>query len=74
MVEGHRVFTQLDVIDNLLLAAYDLPRGERNARVEEVLTLFPEIAAKRHERAAWLPADSSRCLRWRKGWCGGRGS
>ena len=27
VVEGHRVFTQLDVIDNLLLAAYDLPRG-----------------------------------------------
>ncbi len=27
VVEGHRVFTQLDVIDNLLLAAYDLPRA-----------------------------------------------
>jgi branched-chain amino acid transport system ATP-binding protein len=62
VVEGHRVFTQLDVIDNLLLAAYDLPRAERNARVEEVLTLFPEIAAKRHERAAWLSGGQQQML------------
>src|ERR1700719_1564280 len=26
VIEGHRVFTQLAVLDNLLLAAYDLPR------------------------------------------------
>src|SRR5215471_2518672 len=54
VVEGHRVFTQLSVLDNLLLAAYDLPRSERAARVEDVLELFPEIAAKQRERAAWL--------------------
>ena len=47
VVEGHRVFTQLSVSDNLLLAGYGLPRGERAARVEEALALFPEIAAKR---------------------------
>src|SRR5215475_8621806 len=40
VIEGHRVFTQLAVLDNLLLAAYDLPHGERTARVEEVLELF----------------------------------
>src|SRR6202451_2741941 len=62
VVEGHRVFTQLDVLDNLLLAAYDLPRAERNARVEEVLTLFPEIAEKRHERAAWLSGGQQQML------------
>ena len=32
VVEGHRVFTQQSVFDNLLLAAYDLPRGESAAR------------------------------------------
>src|SRR5207244_7054031 len=52
VVEGHRVFTQLAVLDNLLLAAYDLPRSERAVRVEEVFGLFPEIVAKRHEGAA----------------------
>src|SRR5436853_923626 len=35
VIEGHRVFTQQTVFDNLLLAAYDLPRGERSARAEE---------------------------------------
>ncbi len=62
VVEGHRVFTQLDVIDNLLLAAYDLPRAERHSRVEEVLALFPEIAEKRHERAAWLSGGQQQML------------
>jgi branched-chain amino acid transport system ATP-binding protein len=62
VVEGHRVFTQLTVLDNLLLAAYDLPRGERAARVDEVLALFPEIAAKRHERAVMLSGGQQQIL------------
>ena len=39
VIEGHRVFTQLTVADNLLLAAYDLPRGERANRVEEAFVV-----------------------------------
>jgi branched-chain amino acid transport system ATP-binding protein len=62
VVEGHRVFTQLTVLDNLLLAAYDLPRRERAARVEEVLGIFPEIAEKRHERAAALSGGQQQIL------------
>src|ERR1700726_4510561 len=62
VIEGHRVFTQLSVLDNLLLAAYDLPRGERSAGVEEALGLFPEIAAKRHERAAALSGGQQQIL------------
>jgi branched-chain amino acid transport system ATP-binding protein len=62
VVEGHRVFTQLSVYDNLTLAAYDLPRRERTERLEEVLTLFPEIAAKRSERAAWLSGGQQQIL------------
>src|SRR5260370_4028187 len=54
VIEGHRVFTQISVTDNLLLAGYDLPRSERAARVEEALSFFPEIAEKRHERGAAL--------------------
>jgi branched-chain amino acid transport system ATP-binding protein len=50
------------VLDNLLLAGYDLPRGERAARVEEVLELFPELAAKRHERAASLSGGQQQIL------------
>jgi branched-chain amino acid transport system ATP-binding protein len=62
VIEGHRVFTQLAVIDNLLLAAYDLPRGERVARVDEVLQLFPEIAPKRHQRAVALSGGQQQIL------------
>jgi branched-chain amino acid transport system ATP-binding protein len=62
VIEGHRVFTQLSVLNNLLLAVYDLPRGERVSRVEEALALFPEIAAKRHERAAALSGGQQQIL------------
>ena len=62
VIEGHRVFTQLTVSDNLLLAAYDLPRRERAARVEEAFELFPEIAAKRYERAAALSGGQQQIL------------
>ncbi len=62
VIEGHRVFTQLSVLDNLLLAVYDLPRQERATRVEEALALFPEIAAKRSERAAALSGGQQQIL------------
>ncbi len=62
VIEGHRVFTQQSVFDNLLLAAYDLPRGERSARVEEALGFFPEIAEKRHERAVALSGGQQQML------------
>jgi branched-chain amino acid transport system ATP-binding protein len=62
VIEGHRVFTRLSVLDNLLLAAYDLPRGERDARVEEALSFFPEIAAKRHDRAVALSGGQQQML------------
>jgi branched-chain amino acid transport system ATP-binding protein len=62
VVEGHRVFTQLSVADNLALAAYDLPRGERSARVEEALQVFPEIAAKRLEKGGALSGGQQQML------------
>ena len=62
VIEGHRVFTQQSVLDNLRLAAYDLPRGERAARVEEAFGFFPEIAAKRHERAVALSGGQQQML------------
>ena len=62
VIEGHRVFTQQSVTDNLLLAAYDLPRGERIARVEEALNFFPEIAEKRHQRGGALSGGQQQML------------
>ena len=48
--------------DNLLLAGYDLARGERSARIEEALSYFPEIAAKRHERGGALSGGQQQML------------
>jgi branched-chain amino acid transport system ATP-binding protein len=62
VVEGHRVFTQLSVADNLLLAGYDLPRAERAERVAEALSYFPEIEAKRHDRAGALSGGQQQML------------
>jgi branched-chain amino acid transport system ATP-binding protein len=62
VVEGHRVFTQLPVFDNLLLAGYDLPRALRQERAEEALSWFPEIAAKRHEHANALSGGQQQML------------
>ena len=62
VIEGHRVFTQISVTDNLLLAGYDLPRGERAARIEEALSFFPEIAEKRHERGGALSGGQQQML------------
>ncbi len=62
VVEGHRVFTQLSVFDNVMLAAYDLPRGRRAGQVEEALAFFPEIAAKRNDRAVTLSGGQQQML------------
>ncbi len=62
VVEGHRVFTQSTVADNLLLAGYDIARGERAARVEEAFAFFPEIAAKRHQLAGALSGGQQQML------------
>ncbi len=62
VIEGHRVFTQLSVIDNLLLAGYALPRAERMARTEEALAAFPEIAAKRTDRGGALSGGQQQML------------
>jgi branched-chain amino acid transport system ATP-binding protein len=62
VVEGHRVFTQLSVFDNLLLAGYGMKRDERATQVEEALAFFPEIAAKRQDRAGTLSGGQQQML------------
>jgi branched-chain amino acid transport system ATP-binding protein len=62
VIEGHRIFTNLTVADNLLVAAYGLPRRERAARVEEALEYFPDIAAKRLDGANTLSGGQQQML------------
>nr|WP_315832066.1 ABC transporter ATP-binding protein [Bradyrhizobium prioritasuperba] len=62
VIEGHRIFTQLSVWDNLLLAGYDLSRHERASRIDEALAFFPEIAEKRAQRGAALSGGQQQML------------
>ena len=62
VIEGHRVFTAQTVRENLLLAAYDVPRAERDARIEAALDQFPEIAAKRHDKGGSLSGGQQQML------------
>jgi branched-chain amino acid transport system ATP-binding protein len=62
VVEGHRVFTTLTVSDNLLLAGYGMARADLAVRVEEALSFFPEIAAKRADRAVTLSGGQAQML------------
>ncbi len=73
VIEGHRVFTQISVTDNLLLAGYDVPRAERAQRVQEALAYFPRSPRSVTSAAARCRAGNSRCSPLRKAWCAARG-
>ena len=62
VIEGHRVFTQLTVYDNLLLAGYGMPARARSTQVDEALAFFPEIAEKRNDRAVTLSGGQQQML------------
>ncbi len=62
VVEGHRVFTQLTVFDNLLLAGYGLTKADLSRQVDEALAFFPEIAAKRNDKAVTLSGGQQQML------------
>jgi len=62
VVEGHRIFTQLTVEDNVLLAGYGMPSAQIWPRVEEALDFFPEIKAKRRDKAATLSGGQQQML------------
>ncbi len=62
VVEGHRVFTQLTVHENVMLAGYGMARRELAGRVEEALAFFPEIAEKRNDRAVTLSGGQQQML------------
>jgi len=62
VIEGHQVFTQLSVEDNLALAAYDVPASGRGERIDEALAYFPDIQAKRRDRAGSLSGGQQQML------------
>lgn len=62
IVEGHRVFGNLTVEDNLSLAGFGIDKTARQEAADRAWEAFPEIAEKRHEKAGRLSGGQQQML------------
>ena len=60
--EGRQVFPELSVIDNLRLGAYARPSGDLKQSVEQLLDRFPQLRARRDQRAGFLSGGEQQML------------
>jgi len=60
--EGRQLFAQMTVLENLELGAYLVSRGERGARLERVLELFPRLAERRRQLAGTMSGGEQQML------------
>jgi branched-chain amino acid transport system ATP-binding protein len=65
--EGRQVFAELSVIDNLRLGGYTRPRADLGAEVERLLTRFPQLRERRHQRAGLLSGGEQQMLALARG-------
>ncbi len=59
--EGRQVFPDLSVLDNIRLGAFLHP-ADREARVQEMLTRFPRLRERQHQRAGLLSGGEQQML------------
>jgi branched-chain amino acid transport system ATP-binding protein len=62
VLEGHRVFTQLTVEDNLLIGTYANKSSGDRSKLDRVYDLFPEMRAARHQLASRLSGGQQQIL------------
>lgn len=62
VLDGHRVFTRLSVEENLLVAAYDVPKREVAGRLRAAYDLFPELREKAADKAGSLSGGQRQML------------
>jgi ABC-type branched-subunit amino acid transport system ATPase component/ABC-type branched-subunit amino acid transport system permease subunit len=60
--EGRQVFPELTVIDNIRLGAYARPAADVEAMAERLLDRFPQIKARRQQRAGLLSGGEQQML------------
>jgi branched-chain amino acid transport system ATP-binding protein len=60
--EGRQVFPELSVIDNILLGAYARPNEDAAQMSEQMLVRFPQLAARRNQRAGLLSGGEQQML------------
>ena len=60
--EGRQVFPELSVVDNLRLGAYARPPPTSRERAEHLLDRFPQLQARRDQRAGLLSGGEQQML------------
>jgi ABC-type branched-subunit amino acid transport system ATPase component len=60
--EGRQLFAQMTVLETLELGAWLVPRGERSARLDEVLSAFPKLAERRSQLAGTMSGGEQQML------------
>ena len=60
--EGRQLFAQMTVRENLELGGWPLPRGERAARIDTVVALFPRLAERRSQLAGSMSGGEQQML------------
>jgi branched-chain amino acid transport system ATP-binding protein len=60
--EGRQVFPELSVTDNLRLGAYARKSRDAASTIESLLTRFPALKARRHQRAGLLSGGEQQML------------
>jgi len=65
--EGRQVFGPLSVEDNLHLGAYTRTRAERDAELERVYAMFPDLKQRRRQAAGLLSGGQQQMLAMGRG-------
>jgi len=60
--QGHGVFPDLSVMENLELGAHSLEEGEMGERLEAVFSLFPILEERRRQKAGTLSGGQQQML------------
>jgi branched-chain amino acid transport system ATP-binding protein len=60
--EGRELFPDMTVLENLELGAWRAPRGERAARRDRVIALFPRLGERRHQLAGSMSGGEQQML------------
>lgn len=62
VLEGHRVFTNLSIEDNLLIGTYAKTSSGDRSKLTKIYELFPELAERRYNLASGLSGGQQQIL------------
>lgn len=71
--EGRRMFSEMSVLENLMLGAYsrrDTPKPELSAAVDEVFEMFPRLAERQSQTSGTMSGGEQQMLAMARAWMG----